>query len=48
MTSHIASVPKIMIPNAGHALMTDNPARFYRELLGVLKINSYLDPLLEV
>jgi len=33
---HLASVPKVMIPNAGHAMMTDNPSRFYADLLGIL------------
>ncbi len=32
----LTSVPKLMIPNAGHGMMTDNPSRFYKELLGVL------------
>jgi pimeloyl-ACP methyl ester carboxylesterase len=32
----LASVPKRMIPNAGHGMMADNPSSFYRELLGVL------------
>jgi len=29
----LTSVPKLRIPNAGHAMMTDNPTRFYRDLL---------------
>lgn len=32
----LTSVPKLMIPNAGHRMMTDNPLRFYKNLLGVL------------
>ncbi len=33
----LTSVPKLMIPSAGHAMMTDNPRRFYKDLLGLLQ-----------
>lgn len=32
----LSSVPKIMIPQAGHGMMADNPQGFYTSLLGVL------------
>jgi pimeloyl-ACP methyl ester carboxylesterase len=31
--SKLTSVSKLAIPNAGHSMMTDNPSRFYSELL---------------
>jgi pimeloyl-ACP methyl ester carboxylesterase len=33
---YLTSIPKLMIPNAGHAMMADNPSRFYSDLLGIL------------
>lgn len=32
----LTSIPKLMIPNAGHGMMTDNPSRFYTSLLSIL------------
>jgi len=34
---YLASVPKLMVSNAGHWMMTDNPSSFYSGLLGVLQ-----------
>jgi len=31
------TIPKLMIEDAGHPMMTDNPVKFYRELLKVLQ-----------
>ena len=32
----LSSITKLMIPNAGHGMMTNNPSRFYTILLSVL------------
>jgi len=36
LIKQLTSIPKLMIPNAGHGMMNDNPAIFYKELLDIL------------